>query len=121
MNCFFKHIILEYSSNDDEESDDDENDSENVDDINSEGNSDIVRKEKKTKNKGKNDSNTVDVIVEVHDQEKDVVDTIDVAGTIEALDLKVYVSCRDPWLHKNQTYYTDDLRKFSEIENIENL
>ena len=47
INCVFKHIILEYSSNDDEESDDDENDIENVDDINSEGNDDIVSKEKK--------------------------------------------------------------------------
>ena len=39
----------------------------------------------------------------VHNQEKYVVDNIDVAGNIEALDLKVYVPCRDPWLSNDQT------------------
>ena len=87
----------------------------------------MQKKKTKTKMKDKNvvigendvlDKN--DVIVEVNDEEEDV-DKIVVVGKIETVDIKVYVPCRDPWLSKDQTYYTDELRKFPEIESIENL
>ena len=40
---------------------------------------------------------------------------------IETIELKVFLKCRDQWLSKDQVYYTDELRKFKEIERIENL
>ena len=44
-----------------------------------------------------------------------------VAGNIETVELTVFVPCRDDWLSKDQIFYTDELRKFSEVERIENL
>ena len=123
INCMFKHIILEYS-NDDEDSEDEESEDENDDDdISSEESEEIVSGEKKTKTKMKDKNDVIDendVIVEVHNEEEDV-DQIVVAGKIETVYIKVYVPCRDPWLSKDQTFYTDELRKFPEIESIENL
>ena len=57
--------------------------------------------------------------------EKDV-DIVDVDeevenDVIETIELKVFLRCRDQWLSKDQFCYTDDLRKFKEIERIENL
>ena len=62
------------------------------------------------------------VIVEVHNDKSDVDDLDTIAGgKLETVELKVFVPCRDQWLSKDQTFYTEELRKFSEIESIENL
>ena len=90
INCMFKHIILEYSSDDEDETDDDESEVENI---------------------------------ESEDENAEIVDVDNELdnGETETIDLKVFVKCRDQWLSKDQVYYTDELRKFKEIERIENL
>ena len=114
----FKHIVIEYASIDDEDSDDEDTDNENDEDedTGSEGNDDNVSDDK-------HDSKTKNIIVEVHNDKSDVddLDTIAVGGKLETVDLKVFVPCRDQWLSKDQTFYTEELRKFSEIESIEKL
>ena len=102
INCMFKHIVIEYASIDDEDSDDEDTDNENDED------EDTGSEE--------NDDNVSDDKSDVND-----LDTIAVAGKLETVELKVFVPCRDQWLSKDQTYYTEELRKFSEIESIEKL
>ena len=90
INCMFKHIILEYSN--DDEDDEDETDEDETDEDES-----VV------------DDNPADGDTDVAIRE------------IETVELKVYLKCRDQWLSKDQVYYTDELKKFKEIERIENL
>ena len=84
----FKHIILEYSN--DDEDDEDETDEDETDEDES-----VV------------DDNPADGDTDVASRE------------IETVELKVYLKCRDQWLSKDQVYYTDELKKFKEIERIE--
>ena len=41
--------------------------------------------------------------------------------TVENVELTVYLECRDHWLSKDQSYYTEQLNKFSEIERVDDM
>ena len=101
----FKHIVIEYSNNgDEEESDDDDDDNSSVE-ANNEIESDVDRIE-----------TVEEVFVEIINE-----DIMEEAEEIETVEFTIFVPCRDHWLSKDQVFYTDELRKFREIERIENL
>ena len=129
INCMFKHVIIVID--DDEENDEDDDDDDIDGDEDEDDNDESCEEEideletDDTTNENavnKNDSE-VDVIVDVTNEDHRVKDSECVmeAGNIETVELKVFVPCRDHWLSKDQVYYTDELRKISEIERIENL
>ena len=105
----FKHIILEYS---DDDNDDEYNDTEENDDKESDVNEEDV------------DANSENILKEGEDvvTEKSDVDVEPSENqTVEIVELTVYLECRDHWLSKDQAYYTEQLNKFSEIERVDDM
>ena len=77
----FKHIILQFSSDDDEDDDENDDDQTDVED-------------------------TDEKYVDIDDVDEEVDNDV-----IETIELTVFLKCRDQWLSKDQVYYTDELGK----------
>ena len=78
-------------------------------------NRDIIEDE----NCGKNNIEEISDDIEDDDDVEKV--DIELPGKSESVEFTVFIPCKDHWLSKDQLYYTQELSKFSEIDEIENL